>query len=493
MKNLEDLIDKNFWKISLLFILICSGVVIYFCFIRVSIWYDEAYTIAMVKYPFADIITITSWDVHPPLYYLLLKFFTNVTGSNSIIAMRIFSYLGIMAAFLIGLFPIRRLFGKTTALLFIAALSLMPVNQYMGTEIRMYSWAMFFVLACAVYAYDCFKNEKPLSYILVTLFAVCGAYTHNYALIAVGIIYGLLITAYLMTNRKIIKVIFSLAAFIVLYSPWIPAILGQVGRVKQDYWIGGVTPRDILLYSYYFFSPKEPSHPYITFSLPPMAIGLSIMLLLIGILFFLIIKKHKKKHLLENLFAGDAFVLVYVLTLVSSIFFSILFKPILVARYTICVLGPLLLGTSIYASLMIGSKYKIIIMSSLSMLLIFTLARISSETSFYNKQTEYKTQLATFINEEGSPSYIISTPESFSLLAEISIMFPHKKPIVYSPYRYTDYTPFTLGVIKFIPDSLTFFHVESLVVGKDSVQIDRNYLIQTELSFPRFNIYLKGK
>ena len=68
---------------------------------------------------------------------------------------------------------------------FVLLMILMPVNQYLGVEIRMYSWAMFFVLACAVYAYEVFQKETLFCYSKMTFFGICAAYTHYYALIAV--------------------------------------------------------------------------------------------------------------------------------------------------------------------------------------------------------------------------------------------------------------------------------------------------------------------
>ena len=38
-----------------------------------NIWYDESYTIAMMTHDFGDIWKIGSTDVHPILYYWMLK------------------------------------------------------------------------------------------------------------------------------------------------------------------------------------------------------------------------------------------------------------------------------------------------------------------------------------------------------------------------------------------------------------------------------------
>jgi len=44
-----------------------------------SIWFDESYSVAIAKHNFADIWQITGNDVHPPLYYLMLRIAMNFT------------------------------------------------------------------------------------------------------------------------------------------------------------------------------------------------------------------------------------------------------------------------------------------------------------------------------------------------------------------------------------------------------------------------------
>ena len=34
---------------------------------------DEYFTMSVLTLPIADVISITSWDVHPPVYYILAK------------------------------------------------------------------------------------------------------------------------------------------------------------------------------------------------------------------------------------------------------------------------------------------------------------------------------------------------------------------------------------------------------------------------------------
>jgi mannosyltransferase len=67
-----------------------------------SIWFDEAWSWRMSRFPLAELIERTAADVHPPLYYLLLKAWTALFG-DSPLAMRsmsaLFGVLTILAAY----------------------------------------------------------------------------------------------------------------------------------------------------------------------------------------------------------------------------------------------------------------------------------------------------------------------------------------------------------------------------------------------------------
>ncbi len=78
-----------------------------------EVWFDEAYTMALIRHDYSEIIRIDINDVHPVLYYLLLKLFTGVFG-ESIIACRIFSVLAGIIMAILGFTHIRKDFGAKT-------------------------------------------------------------------------------------------------------------------------------------------------------------------------------------------------------------------------------------------------------------------------------------------------------------------------------------------------------------------------------------------
>ena len=66
-----------------------------------SIWFDEAFSAYIIRFDWADLTHYTAIDVHPPLYYYLLKLWSLLFGSSlaSLRAMSVF--LGVVAIILL--------------------------------------------------------------------------------------------------------------------------------------------------------------------------------------------------------------------------------------------------------------------------------------------------------------------------------------------------------------------------------------------------------
>ena len=99
----------------------------------------------------------------------------------------------------------------------------------MAVELRMYTWALFFVTACGIYAYELYQNPQStkLFYFFI-LFGILSAYTHYYAFLTVCFIDLFLIIALLKRNKKDWKLCLAFCMVSLLaYLPWIPIIFQQ--------------------------------------------------------------------------------------------------------------------------------------------------------------------------------------------------------------------------------------------------------------------------
>ncbi len=487
--RIPEYIERNYITINLILIVYTFSLLLYNNFLHQTFWYDEAYTIALVKYSYTEILEITSSDVHPPLYYFMLKSFCSIFG-DSLIVMRIFSNLGVIASMLFVLFFTSKPLTKVVSTLFILLIATMPVNQYMGVEIRMYSWAMFFVLASTIYGYQAYDEQRLSSYIKLAIFSVCAAYTHYYALLSVSIIYLLLIFFIIKRREKNwSKLLLSTLLFVILYAYWIPVLFSQIQSVQNSFWIEPITAKDVLLFCYYFFSPKEPTHPYMIFTKLEMSIALSIALLVISRLIFQIIRLYIKQPN-KRLKTAVYFISIYIITLIITFLISFTIQPISFPRYTCCALGPLLLGVSIFIIELWKENKKTFVISTMILLCVFSITRFFSEKAYYLNKNEEKAVLVNYLNNNKNIETIGSTYQSYPVMAELSLVFSDKDFIIYSSNKKTDFRPFNIHSSNKHTNTNELYWVKATY---DSIHINNNYKIVNKLEIEPFTVYRLNK
>lgn len=269
------------------------AVSVFLCFSD-DIWYDELFTMGLASQPFGELISITARDVHPPLYYVIVKLFliffrglgadrwgaAFVSGSGQaagpfalVAVAKLASVLPFFLCLLYGAGKVRRHFGLLAAGLFGFLLLAMPQLGGYTVEMRMYGYALFFVTAGMLHAFElaldavwdtkrlagCSKEEADempgqkrknvLNWTALTLYALGACYTHYFACVAMVMVYGFLFLSLwkkggLKAGWKAFLTSGCLCAL--AYLPWlVGAVGGQVGQVEENYWIQPVTWRTL--------------------------------------------------------------------------------------------------------------------------------------------------------------------------------------------------------------------------------------------------------
>jgi uncharacterized membrane protein len=110
-----------------------------------SLWLDEATTALVSKMSLANIFTkFLPGDFHPPLYYLVMKYWTILFGYSEI-SLRVPSIIfGLGTVYLIYLIG-RKLFGEKAGLIAATFLATSGLSIYYSQEARMYMLAAFLV------------------------------------------------------------------------------------------------------------------------------------------------------------------------------------------------------------------------------------------------------------------------------------------------------------------------------------------------------------
>lgn len=137
-----------------------------------SIWRDEAYTALLIRNDPTTIVKLLTGDTTPPLYYLVLHYWSLLLGDSEVALRGLSILLFLATAFIMYRLGEHLMKGSG---IWLAALTLtQPLLFRYAFEVRAYS-LLAFLTALAVYFY-LKKSYRPLVAALVALF-----YTHLFA------------------------------------------------------------------------------------------------------------------------------------------------------------------------------------------------------------------------------------------------------------------------------------------------------------------------
>lgn len=227
-----------------------------------SLWLDEAISAFAVKnFDFFGIITkFSTGDVHPPLYYLVLKLWTGLFGFSEI-ALRAPSVIAGVATVFVVYKIGEKLFNRHVGLLAGLFLAVNPLAVYYSQEARMYSLAML-AISVAAYAFIC--KKWPLFFV-----SLVGALYLDY-------IPWLIVPVFiLLAKNKKGFFLFSLFSFLSVLplAPllWHQLQINTLFAQEVPLWgqvVGGFSFKALLLTPVKFIFGRIPSHPLFIF---PMA------------------------------------------------------------------------------------------------------------------------------------------------------------------------------------------------------------------------------
>jgi len=149
------------------------------------LWWDEGYSLFFATRDVVTMLERTALDIHPPLYYALLRVWMNIAGTSAATA-RWFSVLIGTATIPLLYALARQLFSARVARVAALLLALSPLHIYYSQEVRMYGLVTLLGIA-SVYFFVRLRQMTPgkpstarvaLAYILVTTAAL---YTQYYA------------------------------------------------------------------------------------------------------------------------------------------------------------------------------------------------------------------------------------------------------------------------------------------------------------------------
>ena len=387
-----------------------------------SLWNDEACTALLMRFSFADLLTNLQSDAHPPLYFIGVKAFTIIFG-NSIITMRLFSILGLIALALLGLGPIKRHFGNNNGLIFSFLCFFLPVSVSFAQEARMYTWSCFFITGMVLYGYSAIKSNKKKDWFIYALFSLGSIYVHIYGLI-IFLLFSCILAGYLYLRQKASANFFIICTGIVLalYIPWLHVTISQATRASQSPWYVKTSIPQIAASLLILFSDRFLIINYIPAFL--LTFLISYYLLFRGV------RRawaESKDSLLVLMFGT------ILITFMVVIAVSLLIAPILMPRYAFTVFGMILILCIIGGQSIRNSKLRMVI--TILLLALFIPQRIHvhanringplPEVQMYLKSKVDSTQIFLHSNEHTFTTFSWYFPRNTHYLYE-----PNAKDLV---------------------------------------------------------------
>jgi uncharacterized membrane protein len=208
---------------------------------RWSVWFDESFSSRLIKSDFVDIAKFTAHDVHPPLYYWLLKIWSELFGSSDV-ALRSFSVFCGAIIIILGFLFVRKLFGKKAGYLALPLLALSPMLLRYGIEMRMYTLVVVIILAQLFVLLKARQTGKRAWWVLYGVLIAAGLYTHYFSAVAVIAQWGwLLFSSPKKQPGQRRGFIWSLVITAVLFAPWLPVVIKQMLSLQHGFWIPDVS------------------------------------------------------------------------------------------------------------------------------------------------------------------------------------------------------------------------------------------------------------
>lgn len=202
-----------------------------------SIWLDEAFSITLSKHSLFQVLSlIVRTDTHPPLYYLLLKFWMILGTSEAWV--RLLSALFSTASIPLMYDLVANLYRDERAgLIGAAILAFSPFQVWYAQETRMYAMLTFFVLASACFFIRALQTGSLGYWAGYAVATVLALYTDNGAIWYLGmiVIFSLLFAKRFMSRAS--GWLFSHAAIGFCYIPWMPLFLHQTQQVTENFWL----------------------------------------------------------------------------------------------------------------------------------------------------------------------------------------------------------------------------------------------------------------
>lgn len=264
-----------------------SGLAVYAALVaatigKFSIWFDEAFGSYLIRFDFDKLTYYTANDVHPPLYYWLLKLWSYAFGNTEFGLRSMSIFFGAVALVLLFAFLLRY-FNRSVAYIALAFMVLSPMYLHYSQEARMYTLLTAIIIAATylmVYAHRTGNKVAWIGYGVLVAAGVLTQYLAGIVWIAHWVWRFLAVrsSSLRVTIKKFFDRGWLLAhgVALLLFLPWVPAFIYQVTTVQvSGFWIGPVTAISLpnFLSNFSLFTIASETHSWFALALYALIIA----------------------------------------------------------------------------------------------------------------------------------------------------------------------------------------------------------------------------
>lgn len=208
----------------------------------IALWHDEAFSALLIKYPWPEMFQRIAADVHPPFYYIVLRFWHYIFG-DSLFALRSFSlFFGMLTIGFAYLFVKRAFKNDFLAIVSALLIAVNPFQIQFSQEARMYTLGSFLILFSSWLILRAIESRKVIDWVFYGIVAGMSFLTHYFLMFSVAA-QGIFLLGWLfIKNRENLRQNFKnifWAYFVcgLVFLPYLPTFLKQFNQVQDSYWI----------------------------------------------------------------------------------------------------------------------------------------------------------------------------------------------------------------------------------------------------------------
>ena len=393
------------WKTVLIALFLLAAILRILELDSKNMWFDEIYSWKISNGSIVKIVSETAGDIHPPLFYIVLKAW-NIFAGDSVISMRMLSVLLSMISMVVLYFiSIELLTTKLERIFVLLLYAVSPLSIFYSQEVRMLNLNLLLTLTSVYFFLRYLSKPKGIYGIIYCSATVLSLYTHYFALfiLLAQIVYALTLYITKTELRIILKPYFKYPAFaFAMFIPWLPIMAGQA--LKGQPWRKSQSIQQVATEVFNYFKDIFLSVYFTYESMTIMYLSHLVGLLVILFLLLCIIRILNSGNFLSN--PADLTILLFFIPLILAVIVSFR-QSIVMSRY-LSILIPYLFIMIVYFSFRFYRGKTATVICTMLTIVSLLGVRINFSNDF--KNNDYRKIISYISSEKSDDDNLIVEP-----------------------------------------------------------------------------------